>query len=126
MVQAISSVAATSILPVRDQAVGNQPKSDQSAQPQASQAAGSAGAAVPFALRGDTTGDASKALQKMLSPLIPTDAHLAISQDEFISRFIYRFVDPHGKTLRQYPRQMVVDSLHAMESGVQRFLDERA
>lgn len=107
--------------------MAGQPQADPSVQPQAAPAVGKAGGPAPFTLRGDHNGEAAKALQKMLSPLIPADAHLAISQDEFISRFIYKFIDPNnGKTLRQYPQSMVVQSLHAMEQGVQRFLDEKA
>ena len=69
----------------------------------------------------------NKALDQIASRLVALDSRLAISRDEVIQRFIYKFVNPdNGKVVQQYPGQMTLDSLHAMEEAYKRFLDEHA
>ena len=66
-------------------------------------------------------------LDKIAGRLVTPDSRLAISHDNVIERFIYKFVDKsNGSVLRQYPAPMVVDSLHTIVSSIQRFLDKRA
>ncbi|MFZ1991043.1 MAG: flagellar protein FlaG [Alphaproteobacteria bacterium] len=69
----------------------------------------------------------NKALDKIASRLVALDSRLAISRDDVIQRFIYKFVNPDsGKVVQQYPQQMTLDSLHAMAEEYQRFLDRQA
>lgn len=69
----------------------------------------------------------NKALDKIAARLVSLDSRLAISRDDVIQRFIYKFVNPdNGKVIQQYPEQMTLDTLHAMEEAYQRFLDEHA
>ena len=69
----------------------------------------------------------NKALDKIAARLVSLDSRLAISRDDVIQRFIYKFVNPDsGKVIQQYPEQMTLDTLHAMEEAYQRFLDKQA
>ena len=69
----------------------------------------------------------NKSLDQIASRLVALDSRLAISRDDVIQRFIYKFVNPdNGKVIQQYPGQMTLESLHAMEEAYKRFLDEHA
>ena len=69
----------------------------------------------------------NKSLDKIASRLVSPDSRLAISQDNVIQRFIYKFVDKsNGNVIRQYPQPAVVESLHAIAASIERFLDKRA
>ena len=66
-------------------------------------------------------------LDKIAARLVALDSRLAISRDDVIQRFIYKFVNPDsGKVVDQYPQPMTLDTLHAMEEAYQRFLNEHA
>lgn len=67
------------------------------------------------------------ALDQIAARLVALNSRLSISHDSVIQQFIYKFVNPdNGKVLQQYPQQMTLDTLHAMEEAYKRFLDERA
>ena len=68
-----------------------------------------------------------KALDKIAQRLVTPDSRLAISQDESIRRFIYKFVNKsNGDVIRQYPHPRVLESMHAMEEMREHFLDTQA
>lgn len=53
------------------------------------------------------------------------NSRLAISRDNVIQRFIYKFVNPNsGKVVQQFPQKMTLDTMYAMEEAYRRFLDE--
>ncbi len=86
------------------------------------------------ALPGQATPDSKKskefgdhALDQIASRLVTADSRLAISRDDVIQRFIYKFVNPNdGKVVKQYPQKMTLNTMYAMEEAYKRFLDEHA
>ena len=86
-----------------------------------------AGPRPPDQRTGEAGSFDEQTLDKIAARLVTLDSRLAISQDDFIRRFIYKFVDTgNGDVIRQYPHEKVVESLHAMEEARERFVDKQA
>jgi uncharacterized FlaG/YvyC family protein len=82
---------------------------------------------APEKRKGEPGAFDNKTLDKIAARLVTPDSRLAISQDDFIRRFIYKFVNvDNGDVIRQYPHERVVETLHAMEKARERFVDQRA
>src|SRR5262245_59300269 len=123
MVELVSANSAVTVT-----APASTPASDGSTAPTpaAPQPGGDKQARAQDGSKADNNFD-NKALDKIAQRLVTPDSRLAISEDNFIRRFIYKFVDKtNGDVIRQYPHPRVVESLHAIEEMRERFVDTEA